>query len=55
VSVTLSQRFCAGGIKRLEEVRKHALTGGEQGKWQRDNTLLTGLGRMIGACNSSNR
>ena len=27
----------------------------EQGGWQRDNTLLTGLGRMIGACNISNR
>ena len=39
----------------MEELSKHALTGDEQGKWQRDNTLLTGLGRMIGACNISNR
>ena len=44
--------------------RRHRPVGGvpetcsdrrEQGKWQRDNTLLTGLGRMIGACNISNR
>jgi len=27
----------------------------EQGEWHRDNTLVTGLGRMIGACNVSNR
>lgn len=27
----------------------------EQGGWQRDNTLLTGSGCMIGACNVSNR
>jgi hypothetical protein len=27
VSAALSQRLCAGGIDRMEEFQKHALTG----------------------------
>ena len=47
VSVALSKRLCAGGTGRMKKLQKHALTGGERGKWQRDNTLLTGLCRIV--------
>jgi integrase len=55
VSGALSQPLYAGGTDRVEEFQKHALTGREHREWQRDNTLVTGLGRIVRGDNTVNR